>query len=314
MNNITSNRDKYIGGSDLPSILGLNQKYNKSIFDFTKEKAGIIPSKFKGNEYTRYGQLMEPLVRDYINNVNSLNFKEDSVIDEERRYRGNCDGIDRESGLLLEVKTFGKELDIDYYNAQCQFYMETFNIDKCYLVGYKRPDDFYNGVDYDLENSEKYFNCEFNENNIVIHEIIRDKEKWEKIEEQIIKFKTAFEKLKKNPEMTEDEFNNMFYDSDLIAKSNEIMKLENSLLEFKELEKKYKKLKDELYDIFEKGAIDSFETDTIKITRVKPTSYDSESIDLNTLKVFDNEIYEKYKIIKTINKKGYISVTKKGEK
>ena len=34
--NVTIDRHKYVGGSDLPSILGLNAKYGTSIFEFAK--------------------------------------------------------------------------------------------------------------------------------------------------------------------------------------------------------------------------------------------------------------------------------------
>ena len=40
---VTINRDKYIGGSDLPAILGLNKQFGKSIIQFAKEKLKIVP-------------------------------------------------------------------------------------------------------------------------------------------------------------------------------------------------------------------------------------------------------------------------------
>lgn len=312
--NVTVDRHKYVGGSDLPTILGLNAKYGTSIFEFAKEKAGIIPNTFKGNQFTKYGQKMEPVIRDYINSVYGVNYLEDTVIDSKRGYRGNTDGIDREADIpILEVKTFGEELDVDYYTAQCQFYMETFNQDACLLVGYKRPEDFYTGVDYDLENDDSYFNLEFDENNIVTHIIYRDAELWAKIEERIIAFKKAVEKLRKNHEMTEAEFNKIFYGADIIKASNKVAKLETRLLKFKELEKQHKKVKEELYKLFEERGILSFDTGTMKITKVAPTSYDTVSIDTEKLKEENEEIYNKYKIIKTTNKKGYILITAKKE-
>ena len=149
--NVTINRHKFLGGSDLPSILGLNAKYGVNVFDFAKEKAGIIPNTFKGNQFTKYGQLMEPVIRDYINSIYEVNYVEDTVIDNDRGYRGNTDGIDKKADIpILEIKTFGDDLDVDYYTPQCQFYMETFNQDACLLVGYKRPIDFYNVFDFEL--------------------------------------------------------------------------------------------------------------------------------------------------------------------
>lgn len=310
--NVTIDRHKYIGGSDLPTILGLNAKYGTSIYDFAREKAGIIPNSFKGNQFTKYGQKMEPVIRDYINAKYQVNYLEDTVIDSDRGYRGNTDGIDRNADIpILEIKTFGEELDVDYYTAQCQFYMETFNQEACLLVGYKRPVDFYTGVDYELENDDSYFNLEFDENNIVEYKVKRDPKLWAKIEERIIAFKHAVEKLRKNDDMTEAEFNKIFYGNDLIKASNKMAKLETKLLKYKDIEKEHKKLKEDLYNLFEEKGILSFDTGTIKITKVAPTSYDTVSIDTAKLKEENEEIYNKYKVIKTTNKKGHILITEK---
>ncbi|MEG0618864.1 MAG: YqaJ viral recombinase family protein [Bacilli bacterium] len=312
--NVTVDRHKYVGGSDLPSILGLNVKYGTSIFEFAKEKAGIIANSFKGNQYTKYGQKMEPVIRDYINSIYGVNYLEDTAIDSNRGYRGNTDGIDREAEVpILEVKTFGNELAIDYYMAQCQFYMETFNQDACLLVGYKRPTDFYTGVDYDLENDDGYFNLNFDENNIVQHIINRDSDLWSKIEDRIIAFKTALEKLKENNDMTEEQFNKLFYGTDLIEMSDKLLKLENKLNNMKKIDNEYKKAKDELYKLFEDKCILSFDTGSMKITKVAPTSYDTVTIDIPKLKKENEAIYNKYKVKKTTNKKGYILITVKKE-
>lgn len=312
--NVTIDRHKYVGGSDLPTILGLNAKYGTSIFEFAKEKAGIIPNTFKGNQFTKYGQKMEPVIRDYINSKYQVSYVEDTVIDEKRHYRGNTDGIDRLADIpILEVKTFGNELDVDYYSAQCQFYMETFNQPRCLLVGYKRPENFYTGVDYDLENDDSYFNLEFDEKNIVEYEIQRDPQSWKKIEERIIAFKKAVDKLRKNPNMTEKEFNKIFYGNDLIKMSNKLSKLESSLSRYKTIESEYKKIKEELYKVFDERGIISFDTGSLKITKVEPTSYDTISIDIEKLIKENKEIYDKYKVTKTTNKKGYILITTKKE-
>lgn len=197
VNDVETNRHLYIGGSDLPSILRLNKQYGKSLLTFAKEKLKIIPSTFKGNEYTRYGQLLEPLVRNYLNSMFDYNFREDSIIDNVRMYRGNCDGLDDIKKVLLEVKTFGTKLDIKLYEPQCQFYMELFDIEECLLVGYKRPGDFYSGILYDpTTNNDDDFKIDFDENNIVIFKLYRDREKFKKIEIEIEKFKYLLECLK----------------------------------------------------------------------------------------------------------------------
>ena len=313
--NVEIDRDKYIGGSDLPTILGLNAKYGTDIFEYAKEKLGIIPRKFKGNEFTRYGQLMEPIIREYINSVYQTNYHEDTIIDKVRKERGNTDGIDRDADIpILEIKTFGKELDVDYYTPQCQFYMEKFDQDACLLVGYKRPEDFYTGLDYDLEPDDEYFNIEFDEKRIETHIIYRDKKKWEEIETHIASFQNACVLLKANNDMTKEEFYDEFYGRDLMTKCNEVTILEEQLLAFKEIEENYKKAKDELYKLFDAKGIVSMENDNIKITKVNPTSYEQTSIDKKRLKEEKPKIYENYKKTKIVNKKGYVLITKKEEK
>ena len=310
--NVAINRNKYIGGSDLPSILGLNAKYGISVFEFAKQKAGIIPNPFNGNQFTKYGQVMEPVIRDFINSVTKANYLEDTVIDEEKGYRGNTDGIDRNADIpILEIKTFGEELDVDYYTPQCQFYMETFNQDSCLLVGYKRPSDYYTGVDYELENDDSYFNYEFDENRLEEHVIKRDPKMWAKIEERIKAFKKVVEELKQNPNMTEDEFNKSFYGKELVVLTNLVANLENELISYKAKDSEYKKAKEKLYDLFEEKGIISFDTGTMKITKVAPTSYDTVAIDSKKLQEEEPTIYDKYKVVKTTNRKGYILITVK---
>lgn len=305
-NNVLIDRHKYIGGSDLPNILDLNKKYGKTVYEFAKIKAGIIDNPFKGNEYTKYGQLMEPVIRDYINAEYNLHFKEDTIINEELMLRGNCDGIDRLSNLLLEVKTFGKELDVEYYSHQIQFYMELFDIPVCYLVGYPRPNDFYWGVDYELENENTYFNLEFNPKNLVIKKINRDKNKFNHILTKIERFRCCINLLKENPVMTEEEFYQYFCDDNKIqVLTNEIAKLEIGLLKYNELEEKFKKAKEKLYDAMMENDIKIFKTNLITITRVDSTI--TTSLDSKKIKEEMPEIYEQYK--KETLKKGYVKTT-----
>ena len=310
--NVTIDRHKYVGGSDLPSILGLNAKYGTSIFEFAKQKAGIVPNPFHGNQFTKYGQVMEPVIRDYINAKYQCTYLEDTVVDSERGYRGNTDGIDRDAEIpILEVKTFGENLDVEYYAPQCQFYMETFNCDAVRLVGYKRPADFYTGIDYDLENDDSYFNYEFDENRIEEHIIERDPVLWAKIEERIKAFKNVVSELRANNDMTEEEFNNIFYGNELMILSDKVAVLENTLATYKNIEKEYKDVKEQLYNIFEEKGLISFDTGAVKITKVAPTSYETVSIDTAKLKDEEPSIYDKYKVTKTTNKKGYILITTK---
>ena len=311
--NVTIDRHKYVGGSDLPNILGYNLKYNKTPFEWAKIKAGIIPNEFKGNEYTKYGQLMEPVIREYINATQNVNFIEDTVIDEPRHIRGNCDGIDREAKILLEVKTFNNELDVEYYTPQIQMYMEMFDIEECWLVGYNRPVDFYTGTDYDLENDDIYFDLSFDDNNITFIKIQRDKDMWNKIYKNIVNFQKGVEALKKQSNMTEDEFNTVMYGNDLITLKNEVNRLETALTGFKEIEEEYKNVKDRLYDAFNEYGLKTWDTGLFRITKVDPSSSTKETLDEKALKKNEPQIYEKYKVEKTTSRKGYVLITTRKE-
>ena len=63
--------------------------------------------------------------------------------------------------------------------------------------------------------------------------------------------------------------------------------------------------------MFEEKGILSFDTGTMKITKVAPTSYDTVSVDTARLKDEHEDIYNKYKVTKTTNRKGYILITNK---
>lgn len=103
--NVTENRSSYVGGSDVPVILGLS-KY-KTQYELALEKAGIKEPEFISNPYIQFGNKMEPVIREYINTMNSLNFHPDTFIDKDDMLRSNVDGIDDENQILLEIKTHG---------------------------------------------------------------------------------------------------------------------------------------------------------------------------------------------------------------
>ena len=58
---VTIDRDKYIGGSDIPATMGISPF--KTRWDLLQEKAGLKADEFTGNQYTEYGKIMEPQIR-----------------------------------------------------------------------------------------------------------------------------------------------------------------------------------------------------------------------------------------------------------
>ncbi|MDC3412555.1 DUF1351 domain-containing protein [Terrihalobacillus insolitus] len=187
--NVTKNRDKYIGGSDVSIILGLN-KY-KTKYELALEKIGITKSDFKGNEYTEYGNIMEPQIREYVNIMNGTTFKEDTRIHDD--LRSNTDGYDSEHNLILEIKTHGKTPTIEAYKAQMQLYMYQFVVNEGWLALYERPNDF---------------DTEFDSERLKIKQVPRDNDFIKHMLDAIKDFWEGVEYLKTNLGASEHDFNN----------------------------------------------------------------------------------------------------------
>ena len=60
-------RDKYLGGSDIPVIMEISPF--KSRYDLLLEKAGFKENNFTGNVFTDYGNKMEGKIRDWLNDI-----------------------------------------------------------------------------------------------------------------------------------------------------------------------------------------------------------------------------------------------------
>lgn len=275
--NVTEKRTQYVGGSDVPVILGLS-KY-KTQFELAKEKAGIIQPDKSSNPYIQYGNKMEPLIREYINTLNSLNFHSDTFIDKENRIRSNVDGIDLENKILLEIKTHGANPTEKVYEAQMQLYFHQTGCDYGWLAMYHRPKDF------DLE---------FDREHLVIKEIERDQGYIEKILDSIETFWIRVEYLKEKPDMTEGEYYSIGNDVDkLVAR---VERFELQMLEFEEKAKlikaQQKDFREQLYQKMEENDIKKIDTGDLVITRVLPTT--RKSVDGTKLKKEKPDIYDQY--------------------
>lgn len=178
--NVTKKRNVYVGGSDIPTILGIN-KYKKQD-ELALEKAGLVEREFITNQYIQFGNILEPQIRDYINAVNQTNFIEETYIDEEKAIRSNVDGIDKEENILLEIKTHGANPTMKVYEVQMQLYMYQSGATQGWLALYKRPKDF---------------DIEFDRNNLRIVEIERDEELIQDILNKVEAFWKQCQQLKR---------------------------------------------------------------------------------------------------------------------
>lgn len=143
---VIRDRDKYIGGSDIPAVMGCSPW--KSRYDLLIEKA-TCGTEGQGVPLDRapvieYGNTMEPVIRDYIND--HLREGETPFIPAVKiqgKLRGNTDGLSNRR--ILEVKTTA-EYDTEKpplmrnYVLQTLFYMSLFGLDEGLIAVYERPE------------------------------------------------------------------------------------------------------------------------------------------------------------------------------
>ena len=285
---VTKDREKFIGGSDLAGIMGLSPFIDR--WTLLQQKAGLKERDFFGNEYTRYGDELEPIVRDYINEKYCRDFEPAVKIDGD--LRGNCDGIDE--GGLLEIKTTSHVYDtLDGYKGylvQILFYMKIFNVQHAMLAVYHRNEDF--STDFDPSRLQ------------VIPIDIKDHlDTMDEVEQAIEMFRKDLSELRENPLLCEEDF----MPNEIVEVTNKIMELENQLAAYKQMEAELKEFKSKLKVAMEEYGIKTWRLyDGTKITLV-PDGEDKEveEIDIKALQKDHPELFgERSKYVKRKRKKG----------
>ena len=303
MQDVTIDRNLYIGGSDIPIILGISPF--KKRFDLLLEKAGLKHNEFSGNEYTEYGNIFLPKIREFINLKEKKPFVEDKKIVGD--IRCHVDGYNQ-TDTILEIKTTSQvHKSVDEYKVYlCQllFYMSVYEAKKGKLAVYERPKDF---------------NEEFDEKRLTTNDInFKDyKELVEDILQAVDQFRKDLIKVKENPFITEEELQ----PKEVIELSNKVVELESKLLAFKELEKQYNNFKNELFNAMEEYGIKSWVTNNgTRITRIATTEDKVEKIqefNVDKFKEENEELFNKYvedKEITKKGKKGFVKITLPQEK
>lgn len=302
MQNVTIDREKYIGGSDIPAIMGISPF--KKRFDLLLEKAQLQNNEFQGNEYTEYGNELEPKIRDYINQSEKKKFLEDKVIKDDLRY--HSDGFNGK--CVLEIKTTSQiHEDVNGYKiylVQLLFGMQMHNVKAGKLAVYERPTDF---------------NTEFEPERLTTYDIsIKDYSSLlEDINQAVEQFRRDLAKIKENPFLTEEELQ----PNEVIELSNKVIEFEKQLVAYKALEEQYKDVKDSLYKAMQEYQIKKWTTNNgVQITRVDGTEDSTvtvKKLNEEKLKTEQPEIYETYmeEILQTKKgRAGYIKITmSKGE-
>ncbi len=301
MQDVTKDRDKYIGGSDIAAILNISKF--KTRWQLLQEKAGFEENDFKGNAYTEYGNILEPKIRDYINQIWATNFVEGKIINGFMRY--HADGVDYDKGMVLEIKTTStiheKVEDYSYYLCQLLTGMEMFGYTDGILAVYERPEDF---------------NEEFDADRLTIYSVKRkDYEAYiEYIKEEVKRFRSDWLRLLENPFLSEEEMQ----PTELVEVADKLLALESQLEVYKQIEAEYKSLKAELKAGMEKYRIKRWTTPSgTKITLV-PDGEDKtvRELDIDGLKRDLPELFRDsedggYMVPKTKKgKAGYVRITK----
>lgn len=306
---VNKDREKYIGGSDIPVIMNLSPF--KSRFDLLLEKAGYKESDFFGNVYTEYGNTMEPKIREAINSQIKEPFTEGKHIreaaeDEIIGVRIHTDGENSDS--ILEVKTTSTIHDNieDYklYLVQLLFYMV--NTGKRYglLAVYDRPEDL--SEEFEAERL-RLFNID-----------IKDySELCDEISEACESFIEDLAKVKANPFITEAEL----LPSDITEITRRILAFEDQIRYMKDVEAQIKREKARLKSAMEAASVKSWTTPNgYKITLV-PDSEDKaveeEYLNLEQMKKdlpdlfisYDNGGYMERRTVIKKGKSGYVLIT-----
>ena len=304
---VKQDRDKYIGGSDIPVIMNLSPF--KSRFDLLLEKAGYKEDTFEGNVYTEYGNKLEPKIRDYVNSIKNFALDIDkkpfvegkhireAEADEIIGVRIHTDG--ENESAILEIKTTSQIYksvdDSKLYLVQLLFSMV--NTGKPYgvLAVYDRPEDL----------SE-----DFDESRLQVF-VLRLKDYEElcsEISDACEKFIEDLQKVKDNPFITEEEL----LPTEITDITARILAFESQIDYLKSVEKKIKEDKARLKDAMQACGVKSWTTPNgYKITLV-PDGEDEVKKKFNEskLKESDPETYNKYledTIVK--GRSGYVKIT-----
>ena len=294
---VTKDREKFIGGSDLSGIMGLSPFIDR--WTLLQQKAGLKERDFFGNEYTRYGDELEPVIRNYINETYCRDFEPAVKIDGD--LRGNCDGLDE--GGLLEIKTTSHVYDtLDGYKGylvQVLFYMKMFNVQHAMLAVYHRNEDF--STDFDSSRLQ------------VIPIDIKDHlDTMDEVEQAIEMFRKDLAELRENPLLCEEDF----MPNEIVEVTGKIIELENQLAAYKQMEAELKEFKSKLKEAMEEYGIKTWRLyDNTKITLV-PDGEDKEveEIDIKALQKDHPELfgegspYVKRKLKK--GRSGYVRITR----
>lgn len=297
---VKQDRDKYIGGSDIPIIMNLSPF--KTRFDLLLEKAGYKEDTFTGNCYTDYGNTLEPVIREWVNTNNPDKFIEgkhtrEAEGDELIGCRIHTDG--ENENTILEIKTtsqiYNNVNDYKIYLVQLLYYMVLTDKEFGLLAVYERPDDL---------------NTEFESKRLHLYNISQGEytELIAEINDAIERFIEDLAKVKDNPFITESEL----LPSEIPDITERILAFESQLEYLKQVEKTVKAEKDRLKKAMQSAGVKTFKTPNgYKLTLVDDGDDSIKKVfDEATFKKANKDLYSEYLIDKVVKgKTGYVLIT-----
>lgn len=296
---VSEDRQDYIGGSDIPVIMGLSTF--KRRWDLLLEKAGLKEDTFKGNVFTEYGHVMEEKIRDYVNQFEDTPFVPNRVINGD--IRCHTDGFNGE--CVLEIKTtshvFSSLDSYKIYLCQILKYMEENGVYRGKLCVYHRPEDLSPVFDPRRLQIFDFYSDEYD--NIL-----------DAVNREIDRFRADLQMLKDNPLLTEQDF--MRSSGSLITLSNKVVAFERQIADMKLIENQLKEAKTALYNEMVKHNVKSWMTPNgTRITRVDGVPAGTKTVKQFDMEAFRREnegLYDMY--LKEVEKEskgrsGYVRIT-----
>lgn len=288
-------RRKGIGGSDASVIMGKNPY--RSILQLWEEKTGKLPVTDDGNEYTYWGNVMEPIIRKEFMNRTGLKVRQKHAMIFHKDYPylfADVDGIvtdERGEKCIFEAKTASQYKAEQWedgvpeeYILQVQHYLEVCGMDKAYIAA--------------LIGGNKFvFHTIYRDDELIRNLISREKEFWEGC------VLTGTEPVMDDSDATRDYLNQKY--SDPIEGSIQLQEdMKSVLAEYQDVDCKIKELEKQKTGFANqiKAAMGEYETGEVDGTVVSWKKISRESLDSKRLRKEQPEVFAEYRNISSYRK------------
>lgn len=288
-------RRKGIGGSDASVIMGKNPY--RSILQLWEEKTGKLPVTDDGNEYTYWGNVMEPIIRKEFMNRTGLKVRQKHAMIFHKEYPylfADVDGIvtdERGEKCIFEAKTASQYKAEQWedgvpeeYILQVQHYLEVCGMDKAYIAA--------------LIGGNKFvFHTIYRDDELIRNLISREKEFWEGC------VLTDTEPVMDDSDATRDYLNQKY--SDPIEGPIQLQEdMKSVLAEYQDVDCKIKELEKQKTGFANqiKAAMGEYETGEVDGTVVSWKKISRESLDSKRLRKEQPEVFAEYTSVSSYRK------------